>query len=77
MANLDVGAVVRILSVESCASELPREDQDRLRQSVGKQCVVAEVDRFGFVWIAIDGQPAYFCVKPEELELVSDLPKAT
>jgi hypothetical protein len=76
MANLCIGAVVKILSVESCTSGLPREDQERLRQCVGRMGVVAEVDQFGFVWPAVDGQPAYFCVKPEELEVVKDLPEA-
>ena len=68
-APVQVGSSVRILSVESCAHDLPLDDVARLRTCVGKVCTVTEIDKFGFVWVAVDGQPAYFCLLPEELQL--------
>jgi hypothetical protein len=63
--------LVKILSVESCAHDLPAEDRTRLRQCVGKSCVVSEIDKFGFLWLSVDGQPAYFCLMSKEVELVA------
>jgi hypothetical protein len=31
--------------------------------------VVTEIDRFGFIWVAAGGEPAFFCLKPEEVEV--------
>jgi hypothetical protein len=68
---LRTGALVKVLSVESCAHNLPAEDQARIRRCVGKLCEVSEIDKFGFVWPSVDGQPAYFCLMPKEVELVA------
>jgi hypothetical protein len=68
---LRTGVLVKVLSVESCAHDLPAKDQARLRQCVGKFCKVSEVDKFGFLWLSVDGQPAYFCLMPKEVELVA------
>jgi hypothetical protein len=67
-----VGSEVSILSVESCARGLPAEDGARLRECVGKVCEVSEIDKFGYVWVAVGGQPAYFCLSSGELELTEE-----
>jgi hypothetical protein len=65
------GHTVKVLSVESCASGLPFEDQQRLRGIIGKTRVVVDIDDYGFVWLSFsDEQFADFCVFPRELELV-------
>jgi hypothetical protein len=63
------GARVKVNSVASCLTELPPEDQARLRQCVGTLMVVSEIDKYGFVWLARAGESAFFCLKPEEVEL--------
>jgi hypothetical protein len=65
-----VGAQVRIVSVASCARELPREDQIRLRSYEGKTFQVLEIDRYGFIWFGADGGGANFCLKPEEIAVI-------
>jgi hypothetical protein len=65
-----VGAKVRIVSVTSCARELPREDQARLRSYEGTTFQVLEIDRYGFIWFGADGGSANFCLKPEEVAVI-------
>ncbi len=43
------GDKVLVLTVESCAHDLPAEDQVRLRSVVGQLRTVIEIDRYGFV----------------------------
>jgi hypothetical protein len=65
-----VGSCVRIVSVESCASGLPSEDQARLRAIVGETRCIIELDRSGFVWLSLSATEASanFCLLPSELE---------
>lgn len=65
-----VGANVRIVSVASCARELPREDQVRLRSYEGKTFQVLEIDRYGMIWFGADGGSGNFSLKPQEVAVV-------
>ena len=65
-----VGAKVRIVSVDSCAQGLPREDQTRLRSYEGKVFEVLEIDRYGMIWFASDGGSSNFSLKPREVAVV-------
>jgi hypothetical protein len=65
-----VGAKVRIVSVASCARELPREDQVRLRSYEGKTFQVLEIDRYGMIWFEAEGGGGNFSLKPEEVAVI-------
>jgi hypothetical protein len=69
---LFVGGTVTVLSVDSCLSELPLEDQERLRQIVGQRRRVVTFDSSGLAWLCfVHGAPesADFCLFPAELSL--------
>ena len=53
---LSVGSNVRVLSVESCCTGLPRDDQEHLRRIVGQTRRITEFDRFGFVWLSFNAE---------------------
>lgn len=59
--------MVRILSVSSCARDLPDEDQVRLRSYEGQLFEVQEIDRYGMVWFGSDGGTSNFSLRPEEI----------
>jgi hypothetical protein len=61
---------VRVVSVESCASDLPSEDQARLRAIVGETRRIIEFDRSGFVWLSLGATEtsANFCLLPGEFD---------
>jgi hypothetical protein len=61
-----VGAKVRIVSVASGMSGLPREDQLRLSSQVGKVLEVLEIDRYGMLWFGAEGG-GKFSLKPVEV----------
>ena len=67
---ISVGAKVRIVSVASCASGLPREDQIRLSSYVGKILEVLEIDRYGMVWFGSEGGGGNFSLKPGEVAVL-------
>lgn len=64
---IQVGAKVRIVSVASCASGLPREDQVRLKSYVGKVFEIIEIDRYGMIWFGSE-EGGNFSLKPGEVE---------
>jgi streptogramin lyase len=66
-----VGSKVRIESVASCASGMPKEDQMRLRSYVGQDFEVLEIDRYGMVWFGADGGGASFSLKPAEVAVTA------
>jgi hypothetical protein len=68
--SIRVGAQVRILSVSSCASGLPKKDQVRLRSYESQLFEVQEIDRYGMVWFGCDGGTSNFSLKPEEVAVV-------
>lgn len=67
---ISVGAKVRIVSVASCASGLPREDQIRLSSYVGKILEVLEIDRYGMIWFGGEGGGGNFSLKPVEVDVI-------
>jgi len=67
---IPVGAKVRIVSVASCVSGLPREDQIRLTAHVGKILEVREIDRYGMLWFAAEGGGGNFSLKPVEVDVI-------
>jgi hypothetical protein len=71
--EIAVGSNVRVLSVESCASGLPIEDQVRLRSIVGQVRRVVAFDRSGFAWLSFSeafDAGSDFCVFPNEVAFV-------
>lgn len=64
---IQVGAKVRIVSVASCASGLPREEQLRLRSYEGKIFEVIEIDRYGMIWFEPEEGNGKFSLKPGEV----------
>ena len=65
-----VGAMVRIVSVASCAHGLPAADRARLRSYEGKTFQVLEIDRYGMMWFGSDGATSDFSLKPSEVAVV-------
>lgn len=65
---IQVGAKVRIVSVASCASGLPREDQIRLKAYEGKILEIVEIDRYGMIWFGPEEGSSNFSLKPAEVE---------
>jgi hypothetical protein len=69
---VSVGDVVVVLSVNSCLSELPREDVDRLRRIEGEKRRVVMLDSSGFAWLSFTSERQEspdFCLFPTELRL--------
>jgi hypothetical protein len=66
-----VGSTVTVLSVASCASGLPREDQLRLQAIVGQIRRVVRFDAAGFVWLGFSASDPSddFCLYPTEVAL--------
>ena len=71
LSSIEAGRVVRVLAVESCASELPAEDQERLKSMIGSLRSVARIDPHGFVWLSFDEGVLRddFCLMRAEVEL--------
>jgi hypothetical protein len=67
---IQVGTKVRIVSVASCASGLPREEQLRLRSYEGKIFEVIEIDRYGMIWFEPEQGNGKFSLKPGEVAVV-------
>ena len=69
--TIQVGSAAKVLSVASCASELPRADQVRLQAIVGQVRHVVRFDAAGFVWLGFTGlKPSDdFCLYPTEVAL--------
>ena len=70
--TVHVGSAVTVLSVASCVSGLPREDQLRLQPIVGQVRKIARLDAAGFVWLSFSAseQGDDFCLRPTEVALV-------
>ena len=68
---IGIGSTVKVLSVESCVSGLPPDEQQRLQAIVGQVRQVVLIDRWGFVWLSLDPlvipQTGDFCLFPREL----------
>lgn len=69
--SLNLGTLVRIVSVHSCISQLPHEDVSRLQALVGQFRKIVAFDSFGFAWLSFDPHEhqSDFCVFPQELAL--------
>ena len=64
---------MKVLSVESCASGLPLEDQARLQAIAGQTRQIIGFVSVGFVWLCFSATIEHggsFCVFPRELGLV-------
>ncbi len=70
--EIAAGSSVRVLSVTSCTTELPADDQARLVSIVGQLRKVARIDAHGFVWLSFDEgcQRDDFCLMPAEVAVV-------
>ncbi len=68
---ISVGSLVLIPKIpEWLTHDLPLEDMEQLKQVEGSQMRVTEIDRFGYVWVAVDDTSAgWFCLKPTEVKV--------
>ena len=68
---MQVGDAVTVLTVDSCISDLPYDDQLRLQAIVGQSRRVVRFDQAGFVWLGFTAAEARddFCLYPRELVL--------
>jgi putative component of membrane protein insertase Oxa1/YidC/SpoIIIJ protein YidD len=66
-----VGSAVTVLSVASCLTGLPLEDQQRLQAIVGQVRYVVRFDVAGFVWLGFSAGDLTddFCLFPTEVAL--------
>jgi hypothetical protein len=66
---LRVGDEVTVLAVESCARNLPVDDQRHLQSIVGARRRIEALDPYGFVWLSFtsDDPKADFCLLPREV----------
>lgn len=71
--GLAVGSQVQVDAIASWAGDRPGEEQVRLATIVGEVRTVIEYDRYGFVWLSwtSDGRTADFCVRPDEVSVIS------
>jgi hypothetical protein len=69
--SLAIGSPVVVLSVASCVTDLPIEDQDRLAGIVGQVRQVIRFDEAGFVWLSfVSGERNDdFCLFPREVRI--------
>jgi hypothetical protein len=67
---IQVGTKVRIVSVTSCASGLPRQDQIRLKSYEGQIFEILEIDRYGMIWFGPEGGSSTFSLKPAEVAVI-------
>jgi hypothetical protein len=67
---ISVGSLVLIRKIPVWLThDLPVEDVERLKAVEGTLMRVAEIDRFGYVWLAADDvSTGWFCLKPNEVE---------
>jgi hypothetical protein len=65
--SFSVGARVHILSVASCATDLPSEDQIALKSYEGKDFTVVDIDEYGMLWFDTDGGLRSFCLLAREV----------
>ena len=65
------GDQVVVLSVGSCVTELPVEDQIRLEGMVNQSRRVVRIDEFGFVWLSFLSSESSddFCLFPNEVRV--------
>ncbi len=70
--EIAAGSSVRVLSVASCTTDLPEDDQARLVSIVGQLRKVTRIDAHGFIWLSFDEgcQRDDFCLMPAEVEVV-------
>ena len=71
-AMLGVGSLVLIPRLPQwLVHDLPADEVTQLRFAEGKILQIAEIDSYGYVWIALpDGSP-WFCLRPEEVLLAT------
>lgn len=67
--RISAGDGVTILSVVSCARNLPEDDQIHLQSFVGQNRQIVEFDQYGFVWLSFTAtdKKADFCLFPHEV----------
>lgn len=67
-----VGAMARIPAIPHwLLHDLPEEDVAELRRCEGTWMEVLEIDAHGYVWFAAKDGGRWFCLKPEEIEMVT------
>ncbi len=51
--------------------DLPAQEVARLRDLEGSVMQVLEIDEFGYLWFGTNDQGRWFCLRPEEVEVVA------
>lgn len=66
------GAKVKISHLPSwLVHDLPKEEVTRLKTVEGSVMQVLEIDQFGYLWFGANRQGKWFCLRPEEVEVVT------
>lgn len=67
-----VGAEVRISHLPRwLVHDLPGEEVTRMKAVEGSVMKVLEIDKFGYLWFGTTDQGRWFCLRPEEVEVVT------
>ena len=68
-----VGATVVIPEIPGwLVNGLHFEDVARLREAQGVKMRVLEIDAFGYLWFGNENEGRWFCLRPEEVNIVVD-----
>ena len=66
-----VGVDARILTIPQwLVHDLPEEDVARLKRVEGTIMKVTEIDDQGYVWFGTDNVGRWFCLRPQEIQVV-------
>lgn len=69
---ITIGTKVKISHLpEWLAHDLPNQEVLRLKTIEGLVMQVLEIDQFGYLWFGTDNQGRWFCLRPEEVEVVT------
>jgi hypothetical protein len=61
----------RILTIpHRLIHDLPADEAAELKRCEGTVMRVQEIDQYGYVWFGTDDQGHWYCLKPEEIEIV-------
>ena len=68
---IKLGAVAIIPKIPNWLShDLPSEDVELLKKTEGTHKAVIEIDKYGYVWFGDEYHTPWFCLKPNEIEIL-------
>ena len=69
--TIKLGAVAKIPKIPDwLAHDLPSEDVALLRKTEGSHMAVIDIDKLGYVWFSDNFDTPWFCLKPNEIEIL-------